>query len=541
MMSIQQHPLSYHTLSTLKAEQDELKHPVLSPPVTHIQAPIGDHSTPEDSFQKSPLPTSTETAPQKFSLLHPFQRPKKKKDPPQKLEVSPELVALAVAAYASTLNPAAAAGLTAKIDSQFFWNFTMLDFVGMAFPRISRSLQRGALPYDPAQDPEAQKRHGLDRWRYIKHQQVQNANWLNLREEMLRELQAAPGSLLVPTIVFSLIPLLSRQKALNWMGRRSLQMSHHLAEQESASQQHFLKTKTPRLPQHEKDIHALEALGRDYVRTIFKSLPESHLHENLDLTLTAKTIMDPYFHMSTGHLKTLKEGLKKGELFGLQEQLAQATTLNTKTPLTLKNVTLSKIIEEIADTQGKLLAFDVQHGAGSIFFNRKRRGEHGLLTAKMQALYTLAEQSTLTLNAQHLPQQRMHKGMTLLPLLAGHQAEQVPILERLRQLDKGRDLWTASLREYLKPNQSKPFEQIMAQALEKMKATKAVLTLAALAWMLGWMWYLSHAIQRGEEYPANRLVSLSLKKKSEEKNPPEETVPPPPSLYHQIKEGDLAS
>lgn len=522
-MSISHEKINYHTLAQRVTEQRQAN--VLRIPENSTDS--SENGSSEESLptsrNESPfsterhLETTAKTPPHSDKHSHGLWHGHKKKpltSHEPKVGVPPELAILGTVGYASTFNPAMAAGLAAKIDSQFFWNFTVLDFVGMAFPRISRSLQRGALPYDPEKDPEAQKREGLDKWWYIKQQQIHNANWANLKEEMLREIQAAPGSLLVPTIVFSALPLASRFKALNWTGRRSLLMSEAKARQEKESWYQFLGSGA-KPPHNATDTKGLQALGSGYVQHVFQDLPATHRHHRMDVHFTPQGTMDPYFHLSQGHLKTLKQGLNPSELLGLKQALMQTPRLKGNTSITLKNISLDEVIHEIAKVQGELLHFDVEHGSASLFFNSQRRQEHALLTAKMQALYGIAEQAALQVNAKFSPELRPLKQMTRLPVRVGDTVETQPFLDRLRQIDKGRDLMVSALNTFTQKQGKGELKDALVQAFEHMRGTKSLATIGSFAWMMGWMWYLAHAIQKGREYPANRLVSYSQGKTPE--------------------------
>ncbi|MFN7310699.1 MAG: hypothetical protein ACK5T0_04935, partial [Vampirovibrionales bacterium] len=352
---------------------------------------------------------------------------------------------------------------------------------------------------------------GLDKWIYIRRKKAENANWANLREEMLREVQAAPGSLLVPALVFGLVPLASRNKLLSWTGRRALQMSENELTQEHKNVQQFL-SEEPIKPSSPQDRESLEALGKGYVERVFEDIPAVKRNHNVAIEFQGNGLINPYYHMSNGHLKTLKEGLKYDELFGLKASLNSHAKLNKNTNLNLENVSLDKVVAEIADVQGKLLAFDLEHGAGSMLFNQKRRQEHALLTAKMQALYNIAEQTALKVNAIHSPQTRMEKQMTHLNTMNGKGFSQNAVLSRLRNIDKGRDLMVAGLRNFFGKAGKGDLKDALAQSFNTAKATKAFMTLGSFVWMLGWMWYLAHAIQKGREYPANRLVMLNKPK-----------------------------
>jgi|GEM_PF-3811198 len=421
--------------------------------------------------------------------------------------IPPELALLGGAGYLATLNPALAALLTAKIDTQFFWDFTILDFAGMGFPRVSRSLQRGAIPYDPDDDPEAQKKQGLDKWAYVKQRQLQNANWPNLIEEMLREVQASPGALLVPAIIFSIAPFMGRFTQLGPLaptGRRGLLMSQGDATQQVDSIRKTLaslQTSATSVPTSKKDHAAIATIGQQNVLQQFKGIPEKDLNSPLRIAFIRTSPGDPYYHLSKGHIETLKKTLSKNEFFGLSEQLQRLTKGEKGSTITLENVTLKKVIDELATIQGDLLSFDLEKGMDSIFTNAKNRDILNALTAKHQALYLIFEQLTEEVNARHYPKKRFDNSMTMLT----KNGTDVEVLSFVKNLDRGRDILAAGMRNYFKEGGEYSPVDMVTRSFENMKATKATLALGAGVWMSSWMWYLSHAIQKGREYPANRL------------------------------------
>jgi hypothetical protein len=433
--------------------------------------------------------------------------------------VPPELLLLTLAGYVGTLNPALTAGLTNKIDSQFFWNFTVLDFIGMGFPRVSRSLQRGALPYDPDKDPEAQKRRGFDRWIYIKSKQAQNANWPNLYEELLREAQAAPGSLFVPAIIFSALPFASRFNALKHVtppGRRSMWMPTHEVQQHCNNIVHFIRQKSQNQAlSKDTNSNSIQQLGTDFIKHMFepaKQLPDVQTRK-MDLHINGKTLSDPYYHTSTRQLRLLQDELgNSSEFLELGKALAvHGKSLNAKTPLELKGITVPAVIDELAHVQGQLLEYDIKHGMGSAILGSKTlKRKHAVLTAKQQMLFTLMHQATLQSNSVLQPEKRMQKTLLHLPIQTSKSIEEVDVLHHLRQLDKTRDLVADGLRNYFRQNRAGSPADAIEQTVSTMRGAKSFISMGAFAWMIGWMWYLAHAIQSGREYPANRMISESM-------------------------------
>jgi hypothetical protein len=309
----------------------------------------------------------------------------------------------------------------------------------------------------------------------------------------------------------------------------------------------------PTIPNSPTDRNDLKTLGKGYVERVFKDIPKEKRHQEVGIEFQGNGLLDPYYHMSNGQLKTLQKGLNEEELFGLKASLDQATKLNKNTPLSLNGVSLDKVITEIADVQGKLLAFELQHGVASLFSKPKSRQEYAVLVAKMQALYNIAEQTALKVNAIHSPENLMKKQRTHLNAMKGEGFAQNAFLSRLRDVDKGRDLMVAGLRNFFAKKSQGKLEDALVQSFHTTKATKAFITLGSFVWIMGWMWYLSHAIQKGHDYPANRLVMLNKPKeetKAKSSSLPKDAIPMTKketirqrlSLYHpQVVEGGKAS
>jgi hypothetical protein len=116
----------------------------------------------------------------------------------------------------------------------------------------------------------------------------------------------------------------------------------------------------------------------------------------------------------------------------------------------------------------------------------------------------------MKVNAIHCPQTRMQQEMTHLPIMTGSTYSPKAVLHHLQMMDKGRDLMVATFRRFFAhSNNGKTLQETLSQSLNTAKATKAFITLGSFMWMMSWLWYLSHAIQRGREYPANRLVMFN--------------------------------
>ena len=475
---------------------------------------------------------------------------KKKKSP---IEIPVELLMLAVSGYLSTLNPAVAAVITEQIDTSFFWNFNILDYAGMGFPRVSRSLKRGAVPYDPDTDPETQKREGLDQWVYIKQQQAKNANWDNLWEEFLRECQNSPGALLLPALLFTAIPLTSRFTGFP-AGRRAFQVggkeidTHHI--QPFISYLDQVKAENPTMP---TQVDKRKQLLSGYYQSLFEQenqgnrdfltakLPPLSMAVNKPVTLfpLLRGIKErPSESIYTLTPKQL-EGLTGQKMPSLNSEgvdltvggitfkvkrhpspdfaKANAFMLSTKDP-----VTVEKLSKAWADALANLTAFQLEHdGVAKATFpwggdngsNKHLHTQHQTLMHQYVLLTNMLDVGVEVANKQLGASS--HENPSQLNLGGGipnGKAFKVnSFMNFANQADKVQDVIVAAFKKLDKANAKVDptvdnFVHALKQTQHTMGAIKFVVTIGSAIWMSWWMWTLAHILQAGRAYPANRLV-----------------------------------
>jgi hypothetical protein len=473
------------------------------------------------------------------------------------VEVPVELLILAVSGYLSTLNPAMASVITEQIDTSFFWNFNMLDYAGMGFPRVSRSLKRGAVPYDPETDHETQKRTGINQWFYVKKKQIENANWDNLGEEFLRESQAAPGALLLPTLLFTAIPLMSRFTGFP-SGRRAFQLGGNTVEtnhvQPLVSYLNQLKAENPSMP---KQVEDRKVLLSTYYQSLFRQ--ENHTFLTTPLPVLSVPINKPVtlFPIFSGikerpaepiYTLTLKqvEALAGKKVPSLKEQpieltvgditftvarhpspdfaKADAFILATKEPITMQ-----ALVKAWADSLASLTAFQLEHNG--VAKATLPWGKHKNLYNQHQALM---QSYTLLTNMLDVGVEVANKqfGSSLMEnpsqlKLGSHLKQGKPFqinsfMTFANQADKIQDVIVAAFKQLdHAPSSVEPtvdnFIHSLKQTQHTMGAIKFIVTIGAAVWMSWWMWTLSHMLQAGRAYPANRLVRSQAVEESQEK------------------------
>ena len=522
------------------------------------------HSDEPDSEQVSPPPPSTVVMVSDPILNESPTGKKKKKSP---IEIPVELLMLAVSGYLSTLNPAVASVITEQIDTSFFWNFNILDYAGMGFPRVSRSLKRGAVPYDPDTDPETQKREGLDQWVYIKQQQAKNANWDNLWEEFLRECQNSPGALLLPALLFTAIPLTSRFTGFP-AGRRAFQVggkdidTHHI--QPFISYLDQVKADNPTMP---TPVDERKQLLSGYYRSLFEQenqgnrdfltaeLPPLSMAVNKPVTLfpllrgIKERPLESIYTLTPKQLEGLtgqkmpslnSEGVDLtvgGITFKVERHpspdfaKANAFMLSTKDP-----VTVEKLGKAWADALANLTAFQLEHdGVAKATFpwgsNKHLHTQHQSLIHQYVLLTNMLDVGVEVANKQLGASS--HENPSQLKLgsgIANGKSFKVnSFMNFANQADKVQDVIVAAFKKLDKANAKvEPtvdnFVHALKQTQHTMGALKFVVTIGSAIWMSWWMWTLAHILQAGRAYPANRLVrSEGVQNKL---NPPTETSPP---------------
>ena len=501
------------------------------------------HNYEPDSEQVSPTPPSTVVM-VSDPILNDSPTGKKKKKSP--IEIPVELLMLAVSGYLSTLNPAVASVITEQIDTSFFWNFNILDYAGMGFPRVSRSLKRGALPYDPDTDPATQKREGLDQWVYIKQQQAKNANWDNLGEEFLRECQNSPGALLLPALLFTAIPLTSRFTGFP-AGRRAFQVggkdidTNHI--QPFISYLDQVKAENPTMP---TQVDERKQLLSGYYQSLFEQKNQDFLKAELPPLSMAVNKPVTLFPLLRGIKERPSESiytLTPKQLEGLTEQKmpslnsegvdltvggitfkverhpspdfakANAFMLSTKDP-----VTVEQLSKAWADALANLTAFQLEHdGVAKATFpwgsNKHLHTQHQSLMHQYVLLTNMLDVGVEVANKQLGASS--HENPSQLNL--GGQAREdkafkvKSFMSFANQADKVQDVIVAAFKKLDKANATvEPtvdnFVHALKQTQHTMGAIKFVVTIGSAIWMSWWMWTLAHILQAGRAYPANRLV-----------------------------------
>ncbi len=480
---------------------------------------------------------------------------KKKKKPPAEIPV--ELLMLALSGYLSTLNPALASVITEQIDTSFFWNFNILDYAGMGFPRVSRSLKRGAIPYNPDTDPETQEREGLEQWVYIKQQQAKNANWDNLWEEFLRECQNSPGALLLPALLFTAIPLTSRFTGFP-AGRRAFQIGGKEIDNKHVQPLvSYLENQTDAKTPFPSDVAGRKTLLSEYYQSLFiqekpefltATLPPVSVPINKPVTLfplfqgfkerpseSNYTLTPQQLEALAGKkLPALNTGgidLTVGNIpFQIERHpspdfaKANAFVLSTK-----ENVTVGQLSKAWADALANLTAFQLEHngvakatfpwGANAALHTKHHRliQEYVLLTNMLDVGIELANKQ-LGASSSKNPSQLILGGILKLKDESGklklkdEKGFKVgSFIQFANQTDKVQDVIVAAFQKLDKAKATVTpsvdnFVHALKQTQNTMGALKFVVTIGSAIWMSWWMWTLAHILQAGRAYPANRLV-----------------------------------
>lgn len=410
----------------------------------------------------------------------------------------PELGLLFGLGVLGAMNPVAITPITEAIETNFLVNFNMLDFAGMGVPRVSRSLQRGAEPYNPNQDPKAQEKQGLDRWLYIKRQQLGHANWPNLYEELLREIQAAPGALLVPTLALAAMPLASRFTHQPF-GRRALLLSRQALDEQSHLVTHLAQaSKKPTLS--------------------FSELMTAYYHNAMDASqpvhrkpLSLQLNLDKTEHYHTQYTLNEQDRLL---LFQHRDRLPAwlangltpppaAKPLQGRPPHELNiKASFQEVKTAWAEVMVRLADMDKAHGTGwKLLTTPPLKQEREQLVREQALLSQLLDQAVIQVNHETSPQKPNQYHQLRLTTGASVNAG-----EFILHADKFRDVLTQLYHQSSEPIQSQALSEKLAEKTQGMMTVKLLYSGLSLTAMCSWMWFLSHALQRGRAYPANRLI-----------------------------------
>lgn len=481
--------------------------PVATPPNVALQPQL--KTVPQQSTPTAPPPAHLPKYHHKFETA----------------ELLPWATLLGLAAYGYAL-PAAVIVLTQAIATNFFFSFNGQDLVGMGVPRVSKSLSRGATPYNPATDPVAQQKHGLSRTLYIKRQELNHANWSNLKEEMSREVEAAPGMLVISLTGFALLRPLMR--LTHWpMGRRTVELPHadvkalgnaftQFYQQNEASLQHQPFKTT--VAQFYKQLFADEKhpLTGD-------SLLDTPVH--LDTTFGHRAA-EPDYTLSPKHLKLLADN----NVDGTQTELANLPKRQGlwpfdrypqgQEPRVQRPTTLRHLIDQYADTMAEHVGYELDGTKAAVLWSQQAREKNDLAHAKLSYYTQLLGDAVQEVNADRLPTHQQH-----LDGWAVHWGGDSPTTKGLvgkegvlRYADKFRDALGDVGRLVADARKAHPQGALTAETVGKamtgvtqhVGGLKVVATAFFTVATSYYMWWLSHAIQKGREYPANTLVSESI-------------------------------
>jgi hypothetical protein len=415
-------------------------------------------------------------------------------------------------------------GITHNVSTRFVWEFNGQDLAGMALPRVSKSLERGAIPYNPDLDPEAQKKKGLSRVFYIAHQRLKRANWPNLREEMLREAASGPGLLAGGSIGIFLLRFAGRLMPSVFKGRRANELSRESIQEMGSTFNGFLEERN-----HQgRSIEPTRDLIKDFYKSLFgqeindhgQNLLEKRVPIRLDLL---KPASDPEYTLKFGlgsgdYIKHLVEDNIDGlgyELPGYQKRwpLLRGLT-NLKNALTghrpeIKIKERQKTLNEIVDQWAEAMADHAQlewDGVKRNFFSKNKVNHKA--QARLNYWSQMLEKAVIELNrdrwfthqfkADHWLIRNGRRGIKEQGV-GGRQGV-------IRFYDKFRDVIVNAGMQVRQGSKSSLKDAMngTVKHLESMAIAKFFLF---GGFTCGWLWWLAHYIQKGRNYPANRLLS----------------------------------
>lgn len=427
-----------------------------------------------------------------------------------------------MAAYGMAV-PGAVLFITMRVASNFFWNFNGQDFVGMGVPRVSASLKRGEKPLTAEDMRILNEKTGWDRRLYLWRRKVENLNWPNLGEEFKREAQAAPGILLISTAGFSLLKGLARMapNALT-LGRRSLELPHGTIHQYANTFRHAVADSPNR--SFRDTVHDF------YRQLLIPANPSQQQKDLLDKPLKlvqnlAETPNDADYTTGRRYLSLLKQDqvdqLDK-DLPNLKQTGMWPFRQYEQTPVVEREHTLRHLIEEWAGAMADHAQFDLEGGKAKVFTGEAREKNHRL-QARLAYYSRLLEDGVLVINqsrpATHLNQQ------DVFPVQFRNDAGQLAVQSLsmgdqgfLLHADKFRDFVVDAARLAQKQGrqqadallQPEHLQDATAKLAKRLTGFRFGLTGILTAATMYYMWHLSHVIQSGRSYPANRTISESI-------------------------------
>jgi hypothetical protein len=430
-----------------------------------------------------------------------------------------------LAAYGYAL-PAAVIVITQAIATNFFFSFNGQDLVGMGVPRVSKSLSRGATPYDPTTDPVAQQKHGLNRTVYVQHQRLKNANWSNLKEEMAREVEAAPGMMVISLTGFALLRPLMR--LTHWpMGRRTVELPYGDVKALGNAFTQFYKQNEATL-QHEDFKTTVAQFYKQLLADEKHPLTGDSLLDKpvtLDVTFGHRSV-EPDYTLSPKMLKLLADH----KIDGTQAELANLPKRQGlwqfdrypqgQEPKVQRSTTLRTLINQYAKTMAEHVGYELDGTKAAVLWSQQARDNNDLAHAKLCYFTQLLGDAVQQVNADRLTTHQQH-----LDGWAVHWGGASPTTKGLigkdgvlRYADKFRDALADVGRLVADAPKAHPQGALTAETVGKAMTSvtqhigglKVVATAFFTVATSYYMWWLSHAIQKGREYPANTLVSESI-------------------------------
>lgn len=340
------------------------------------------------------------------------------------------------------------------IKSGLIQTIIALDVFGIWIPRISVSLTRDAMPYNPLKDPDLKDRPPAQAWAVAQWRKLKALNWPNFLEETNREFASGPG--------------LYTMCVLGYL----------------AAQRHLFK--------------AGDVVGLPHER--FKSvLGEVHQYLDKHEVSPEAAVRDP-----------------NGLANLLHHRFQVASQPRAMQVLSPKLTAWSEMAQAVSKSE--LALSTLRHSRlADVTLQQKTSAIIETLTHQRQALGALEHgitQQLRQLNERHLPAESLfNKGLWRLPEFDPHGTLQGQKVGSVQALFKERaavgQLW-AHLSERL--NQGGVTREGLAQLFEttyRRSLNQKAAYLGGLATLsVGWLFFLAWLSQHNRRYPANRLLRV---------------------------------
>lgn len=411
--------------------------------------------------------------------------------------------------------------ITEAVATQFIWSFNGQDLVGMGAPRVSKSLTRGARPYEPETDPEAQKLNGLAKHLHIARKKLAHANWPNLREELMRELASAPLMLMITTVGFGSLKPLSRvagDTPLTLATRRAIELPYGDVRQFGKNLSTFYQQNADTLGDK-----SYREVSKAFFAQMFADEKDAHGQSLLDKPVTLRhdlsaRLVDPEYQLTDRMLQHLAndnvDGLRD-ELSGFKPRHLLGGRNQPKPPVAPRTTTLRELIGHWSTAMADHVELELD-GTKKSLFNSTARERNLKAQARLNYYTRLMDDAVHVLNRAR-------------PATHGDRLDQWGIAGAngiqdkaiggrtgmLRSLDKFRDFVATVGRRTAAEKQAsgsltpETFSKAVSRLSDRVVSEKLGLTLVFTGATCAYMWWLAHAIQKGREYPANSQVSLS--------------------------------